>query len=184
MPGIFVITRRSTSAPGRMSSRTAHLGVLVIAMLFIAPETQAVCPDPHDLTKSYHPSLEEELRSSSAIVVGTVTEVQELNKDLSDPQGWTSIRYTVGVSRLLKGSVPAKIVLTAQNDSGGYRMSVGEKHLLFLSRKGRTYETTHVETLPRYVKATRSSRGSRLCFAPMPLDPIRARCRAVPFTRQ
>ena len=47
----------------------------------------------------------------------------------------------MGVSRLLKGSVPAKITLTAQNDSGGYRMSVGEKHLLFLSSKGRTYET-------------------------------------------
>ena len=96
--------------------------------------------DPRNLDTYYRPSLEQEVKIADAIVVGTVVRVQRLNEDKTDPEGWTSFVYTVRVMQILRGHTPTDIALSASNDSGGYRMSTGQTHLLFLSRQG-TYFT-------------------------------------------
>jgi hypothetical protein len=67
-------------------------------------------------------------------VIGLVTSQQALHEDASDPEGISAYVYTVRVWRQLKGRVPDLIRLKTENDSGGYRMSVGEQHLLFFGR--------------------------------------------------
>lgn len=99
---------------------------------------QAACFDPKDptLTRYYRPSLEDETKAASAIVIGTVSSVQPLNEDPSDPGGWTAFIYTVRVAKHLKGQTPDSFHLRVENDSGGYRMERGESHLLFLAKEG------------------------------------------------
>ena len=111
--------------------RTLALWLAVCA----TPGVLAVCLDPRDPSKYFQPTLEQELASANAIVVGTVLSAKGLNEDKTDPGGWTSFIYTFEVSQLLLGNVPMSIELSATNDSGGYRMSVGETHLLFLSKR-------------------------------------------------
>lgn len=122
----------------RMNKVAARFSALGIGMALCATHVGAACLDPRDptLKADYHPSLEDEVKTSSAIVVATVLDVQALSEDPSDPNGWTSFIYKVRIEEALLGNVPSEILLGAPNDSGGYRMSRGEKHLLFLKRSG------------------------------------------------
>jgi hypothetical protein len=119
-------------------NRATSICAVTIWLALAANPLHAVCLDPKDPDlKTYHrPSLEEEVETSEAIVVVTVVDEQALSEDPSDPGGWTSFIYEVRVEETLWGHAPAEIVLRAQNDSGGYRMSEGERHLLFLERDG------------------------------------------------
>jgi hypothetical protein len=104
----------------------------------------AVCLDPKDpnLATYYYPSLEDEVTSAYAIVVGNVIRVDPLREDLADPDGWTAFTYTFRVTQQLRGSVPLEIVLRAENDSGGYRMDENETHLLFLEKRDEFYHVS------------------------------------------
>ena len=99
----------------------------------------AVCLDPNDPSKYYYPTLDEEITTSDAIVIGTVTKVKPLREDPSDPEGWTAFIYTFNVTELLRGKVPTELKLRAENDSGGYRMNLDEEHLLFLHKHKEYY---------------------------------------------
>jgi hypothetical protein len=119
---------------------TLSRSLAFVVVTVVASNALALCLDPRDLDRHYRPSLEQEITTADAIVVGTVVRVQRLNEDKTDPDGWTSFIYTVRVKKILRGNTPTDIALRASNDSGGYRMSAGETHLLFLSRRG-TYFT-------------------------------------------
>ena len=112
--------------------------LLAGAVLFASP-VRAVCLDPQDLSKYHRPSVADEAKSSVAIVIGEVAKEQGLREDPSDPGGWTSFIYTVRVSERLKGKTPDRILMKVQNDSGGYRMTPRQTHLLFLAKNGRFY---------------------------------------------
>ncbi len=123
-------------------SATSGLSIAVLtafATLQPSPAT-AVCLDPTTGISGYKIPLAVEIRASRAIVIGRVTSERPLREDASDPDGISAYVYTFEVSRVLKGRVPALIMLRAQNDSGGYRMSVGERHLLFLSKPASYFE--------------------------------------------
>src|SRR5678815_4315060 len=117
-------------------NRITCSSAVTIWLAIAANPLGAVCLDPKDPTLKtyYHPSLEEEVKISAAIVVVTVEDVRTLSEDPSDPDGWTSFIYKVRVKEKILGHAPTEIILRAQNDSGGYRMSKGESHLLFLKR--------------------------------------------------
>jgi hypothetical protein len=113
--------------------------LLSLVLVYLgASSVQAACFDPKDptLTRYYRPSLEDETKAATAIVIGTVSNVQPLSDDPSDPGGWTAFIYTVRVSEHLKGQEPDSFRLRVENDSGGYRMERGESHLLFLAKEG------------------------------------------------
>ena len=99
----------------------------------------AVCLDPADPSKYYYPSLEEEMVSANAVVVGTITNVEALSEDPSDPGGWTAFIYKVKINECLLGNVSNELLMRAENDSGGYRVNLGETHLLFLKKREGIY---------------------------------------------
>src|ERR1035438_8855745 len=78
---------------------------VAFALAALSPAAMALCLDPSDptTTKYYHLTVEEEVRSSAAVIVGTVLKVLGLVEDLSDPEGYTAFIYTVKVTRHLKG---------------------------------------------------------------------------------
>jgi hypothetical protein len=110
---------------------TRSLALAVMCLL--ATGAAAACLDPHDLPKAYKPTLDQEIKASSAVVVGKVVHTKTLREDKADPDGWTAFIYTIQVVEALKGKVAHRFDLRAENDSGGYRMNDGETHLLFLS---------------------------------------------------
>src|SRR5687767_6959479 len=111
-------------------SQVVYLSVLVIAAAM--PSALAVCLDPKTLVSGYQVPFGEELESSTAVVVGEITAQESVNEDPSDPEGLAAYIYTVEVSRQLKGNLPQTIRIRVEADSGGYRMAVGEQHVLFL----------------------------------------------------
>lgn len=110
-----------------------RVGICVLALL--APALAAgVCFAPNTTTSGYGIPLEEEVRSSTAIVVGDVSSIRELYEDRAEPGEVTAFVYTIQVSRWLKSRTPRLISIRAENDSGGYRMELGQRHLLLLTR--------------------------------------------------
>jgi hypothetical protein len=114
---------------------------VAFALAALSPAAMALCLDPSDptTTKYYHLTVEEEVRSSAAVIVGTVLKVLGLVEDLSDPEGYTAFIYTVKVTRHLKGVIPDTIELRAGNDSGGFRMVQGDTDVLFLTKQGQYF---------------------------------------------
>jgi hypothetical protein len=87
----------------------------------------------------YEVPLAKEVQTTPTIVIGTVVKERGIKADPEDPEGFTHFVYMVRVSEVLKGSAPSLIALFTGNHSGGYRMTVGETHLLFLKRRGNLY---------------------------------------------
>ena len=109
--------------------------VMALAAELYALPSRAVCWYPHSLLSGYHIPLKTEVAASPAIIIGKVVHVQYVPPDSSDP-GVNSYLYTVNRLHELKGHVPSRVLLYATNDSGGYRMSLGETDLLFLTPLG------------------------------------------------
>jgi hypothetical protein len=99
----------------------------------------AVCFYPGTWLSGYKIPLDVETRTTKEIVVGKVL-AEKCLADASYPDHCTGYIYQFEVQRQLKGKVPGRIMLKTTNDSGGYRMSVGDQHLLFLERVGRYFE--------------------------------------------
>lgn len=110
------------------------VSVLVASGLVGSAVAQAVCLDPKTDLSGYHIPLNDELASSYAVVVGEVTKEHRLTDGSTHSEFFEATIYTVRIIRTLKGKVAQTVTLRTQNDSGRYSMSVGEKHLLFLSR--------------------------------------------------
>jgi hypothetical protein len=107
--------------------------ILALPIVFGVEAAHAVCFYPHSTISGYKLPLRVEVRNSQSIAVGTVTSVRAFQEGPSDPAGVSALVYTVDLSQELKGNVPKRITLRAENDSGGYRMARGETDLLFLT---------------------------------------------------
>ena len=108
--------------------------LLAAPIVFGATAARAVCFYPHSTISGYKLPLKAEVQSSQDIAVGVVIGVRALQEDPADPTGVTAYIYTIDLSRRLKGNVPKRIMLRAENDSGAYRMALGETDLLFLTQ--------------------------------------------------
>jgi hypothetical protein len=127
----------STSARNVMNLKTVWAGSLLLLLLAHLPTAYAVCLDPKTGKSGYKIPLETEVRIAEAIVIGRVLSEQRLQEDADDPDGVTASKVTIKVLRTLKGSVPSTIVVRNENTSSRYPMSVGEEHVLFVSRTKR-----------------------------------------------
>ena len=113
---------------------TARLVLLALALHFCT--ARAVCLDPKTFISGYKVPLDSEVRTADAIVVARVLSEQGLNEDPTDPDGYTAYNLTIRVLTSLKGKVPTIVVIKNENTSARYPMSVGEEHILFVSRNG------------------------------------------------
>ena len=113
------------------------LGIIFVlqAALYALP-SHAVCFYPHSSLSGYHIPLKSESETSSAIITGKVLHVQYVPPDPDESDGVNSYLYTVERLQELKGHLPPHVLLYATNDSGGYRMRLGEIDLLFLTPLG------------------------------------------------
>ena len=108
--------------------------VFALSAALYALPSRAVCFYPHSDLSGYHVPLKHEIRTSQVIIVGRVVRVNNVQADPSDPDGITSYVYTVHRLQTLKGDVPKYVTLSVENDSGSYRMNLGETDLLFLTK--------------------------------------------------
>lgn len=110
--------------------------ILVLSAALYALPCHAVCFYPGSLLSGYHIPLKTEVKTSPAIIIGKVVHVQFVPPDSSETDSVNSYLYTVERLQELKGHVPQRVLLYATNDSGGYRMRLGETDLLFLTPLG------------------------------------------------
>ena len=94
----------------------------------------AVCLDPATHLSGYKLPLGSEVRTAEAILIGRALSEQGLREDPSDPTGVTAHNVTIEVLATLKGNPRNLIVIRNENTSSRYPMSVGEEHVLFISR--------------------------------------------------
>ncbi len=114
------------------------LPALILSGILVTPTAvQAVCLDPETGLSGYRVALEQEMRISPLILVGTVVKSRTLREDRSDPSAITAQLYSVRVERVLKGPAAAVLEIRSENASSRYAMARGEQHLLFLTRDGR-----------------------------------------------
>jgi hypothetical protein len=120
-----------------MNLKTVAAGPLLLVLAAYLPAAYAVCLDPKTGKSGYKVPLETETRTAEAIVIGRVLSQQRLQEDPDDPDGVTASNVAIKVLRKLKGSLPSVIVVRNENTSSRYPMSVGEEHILFVSRTNR-----------------------------------------------
>lgn len=117
-----------------MNLKTVLAGSLLLALTASLAPANAVCLHPETGKSGYKVPLETEVRTAEAIVIGRVILEQRLQEDADDPDGVTASNVTIKVLKRLKGSLPSVIVVRNENTSSRYPMSVGEEHILFVSR--------------------------------------------------
>jgi hypothetical protein len=119
-----------------MDLKTVSAGCVLLIAAHL-PAADAACLDPKTGVSGYKLPLETEVRSAQAITIGRVLAEQRLQEDRNDPDGVTASNFTIKVLKTLKGRVPDVIVVRTENTSSRYPMSVGEEHILFVSRTNR-----------------------------------------------
>jgi hypothetical protein len=120
-----------------MNLKTLITSVVLLGQAFLACAANAVCLDPTTFVSGYKVPLASEVRAADGIVIGRVLSEKGLKEDPTDPDGYTAYNVTVRVISRLKGNLPNVIVIRNDNTSARYAMSIGEEHLLFVSRDGK-----------------------------------------------
>jgi hypothetical protein len=119
-----------------MELKTLITSLVLLGQGFLACAASAVCLDPTTFVSGYKVPLGSEVRAADGIVIGRVLSEKGLREDPTDPDGYTAYDVTVRVISRLKGNLPNVIVITNENTSARYPMSIGEEHFLFVSRDG------------------------------------------------
>jgi hypothetical protein len=117
-----------------MNLNTVFAASLLLALTAHLLPANAACLDPDTGTSGYKLPLKTEVLNADAIVIGRVLSEHRLREDAGDPDGVTASEVTIKVLKSLKGSLPGVIVVRNENTSSRYPMSVGETHILFVSR--------------------------------------------------
>lgn len=120
-----------------MNLKTASAGLLLLTLLSTHPRAHAVCLDPKTGQSGYRIPLKTEVRTAEAIIIGRVVSEQQLLEDPDDPDGVTASKVRIHVLEKLKGRPTSVIVVRNENTSSRYAMSVGDEHILFVSRSNR-----------------------------------------------
>jgi hypothetical protein len=94
---------------------------------------EAVCIDPKSGISGYQVPFEDELKSSIAIVLAEVVAERKVYEPSEDPE-YYYMSFTVRTDQVLFGNPLKTFKLREELDSGRYSMSVGEKHLLFITK--------------------------------------------------
>ncbi|MDB5932769.1 MAG: hypothetical protein JWQ01_113 [Massilia sp.] len=120
-----------------MNVKTITGTLVLLALASNLGTAGAACLDPKTFMSGYKVPLDSEVGTAEAIVIGRVLSEQGLKEDPADPNGYTAYNVTIRVLARLKGSLSNVIVIRNENTSSRYPMSVGEEHILFVSRDGR-----------------------------------------------
>jgi hypothetical protein len=115
------------------TKRMARRFLMLLSLAASSLDAMAVCLDDN-LVSGYHVPLAKEIKTSYAIVVGTVQGEKNLQEDASDREGTTAAIYSIRITRVIRGKVPTLIDISSENDSGRFWMDLGKEYLLFLSR--------------------------------------------------
>ena len=120
-----------------MNLKIVSAGWLLPVLAAQLPPAYAVCFYPGTDRSGYKIPLETDIRTVEAIVTGRVLSEDRLQEDADDPDGVTASNVTIKVLKKLKGNLSGVIVVRNENTSSRYPMSIGEEHILFVSRTNR-----------------------------------------------
>jgi len=114
------------------SSHKILLPLLVMSAA-VTDLASAVCLDPKTWISGYKVPFQVEFNSSIAIVIGEVISEQKVYETSEDLEYYYLI-FTVRTEQVLKGNPLKTFKLREELDSGRYSLSVGERHLLFITK--------------------------------------------------
>jgi hypothetical protein len=144
-----------------MHLKTVSAGFLLLIAAHL-PAACAACLDPKTGISGYKLPLETEVHRAQAIIIGRVLAERRLQEDPGDPDGITASNFKIKVLKKLKGRLPGVIIVRNENTSSRYPMSVGEEHILFVSRTKREMlidSCGNSDVLPRGERVLKEIRG-------------------------
>src|SRR5689334_11235637 len=111
-------------------------GILaILAVVGFGPSgALAACLDDRGVS-GYHIPLEKELQTAHAVAIGTVLSEREVRE--SSPgryDGGTLYRFKI--EETLRGARHSTLDLFSENTSGRFPMRVGQKYLVFVTKRG------------------------------------------------
>ncbi len=98
----------------------------IFLCLFVASQSQAVCPQPQRKACSAY-------FSSDVVFSGTIASVEEVPEADDFIEGW---RYRVNVAEVFKGPHQSQATVHTSNDSGRLLLEVGKFYVLFAIVQG------------------------------------------------
>jgi hypothetical protein len=104
--------------------------VCILILVFFHKSANALCLDGRT------PSVQEEARSSAAVITGVLERERNLSEDKADPDGVTATLYTVKVVSQLKGKVRNVVSIRSENTSSRFPLDANIQYLLFLKTDG------------------------------------------------
>jgi hypothetical protein len=119
-----------------MNLKTITTSLILLGQTVFLCKAGAVCLDPKTFLSGYKEPIASEIRTADAIVIGRVLSEQGLQEDPTNPDGYNAYNVKIKVITRLKGNLPKVFVIRNENTSARYAMSIGEEHLLFVSRSG------------------------------------------------
>lgn len=92
---------------------------------FLYGSANALCLDGRAL------SVQEEANSSAAVITGILEQERILSEDKADPNGVTTVPYTVKVVSYLKGTVRNVVNIRSENTSFRFPLDVKVEYIIF-----------------------------------------------------
>lgn len=104
---------------------------LFLSVLVVNQGANALCLDGH-------PSLANEFKNSDLVFIGKVMSESAI-KDSDDPIGVKRYDYLVQIEKFIKGAQGRKIIISSENTSSRFPMTVGKKYFLLVSRASQNF---------------------------------------------
>lgn len=96
-------------------------------LAFVVSDVFALCSDAR------HPSVSDELRSSTMVLVAKVV-ANRYESSPDDPRGIDRTEFSLNVVKVFEGFAENPVIVTSENTSGRFPMDVGRSYLLFIKR--------------------------------------------------
>lgn len=97
-----------------------------LGLVFLYGSANALCLDGRAL------SVQEEAKSSAAVITGILEQERILSEDNVDPDGVTTVFYMIKVVSYLKGTAKNVVNVRSENTSSRFPLDAKVEYILFL----------------------------------------------------
>jgi hypothetical protein len=127
------LTANSSRCAKDVKMRIPEFYFCFLSLVFFHGSANALCLDGHTL------SVQEEAKSSAAVITGILEQERILSEDKADPDGVTAFHYTVKVVSYLKGRTRNFVNIRSENTSSRFPLDAKIEYILFLKQDGNDF---------------------------------------------
>ena len=108
------------------------IGAFSLGLMCANPCCLAVCLD-EKLVSGYHIPLNQELKTSVAVILGKTIRSHDLSEDSKYPDDITATVWKIQVQKVIQGKIEPEFEIYNPNDSGRFPFAINKTYLLFIT---------------------------------------------------